>query len=58
MSLDAPTPFEEIEITPEMIEAGAEVIAERAREIAEGWESPRIAAVKVWRAMRALSGTS
>jgi hypothetical protein len=45
----------EIEVTPEMIRAGAEIIADNAREIARCWASPTSVAEDVFRAMLALS---
>lgn len=35
-----PDEHEEIEITPEMIEAGAEVISASARDVMDGWLNP------------------
>jgi hypothetical protein len=42
-----------IGITPEMIDAGAEVISASARDVVDGWVNPDDVAVAVYRAMAA-----
>jgi hypothetical protein len=58
MSLDAPDRVEEIEITPEMIEAGATVLQKDLGGAVEVFWSPHDLAVEVYRAMRALDHPS
>lgn len=43
---------DEIEITPQMIEAGAELIYHWAKDVQESWVSPSEVAQLVWSAMR------
>jgi len=45
-------PVDDIEITPEMLDAGANVLSELVVDMADGWVSPREAAEAVYLTMQ------